>query len=231
MKIAWVLWIAALVLQAGCGEEARDRVPVQGVARDAMPKDGNEALQWLLEGNARFAEDRTQHLHEGLRRRAQLVEGQHPAAVVLGCADSRVPPELVFDAGLGDLFVVRVAGNLADDDEAGSIEYAVDHLDVPLVLVLGHEGCGAVTAALGATEGEAQELSRLLESMKPALREIDPTLPMEERVRLGVDANVRHSVARLQAIVEREGGAKPAPGFRIVGGVYELDSGRVRLLD
>ena len=176
MRPGWVPCIAALVLQLGCGEEAREPVsgaPVNALARDAMPKDGDEALQWLLEGNVCFAEDRALHRHEGLRRRAQLVEGQHPAAVVLGCADSRVPPELVFDAGLGDLFVVRVAGNLAAVDEAASIEYAVEHLRVPLVLVLGHEGCGAVTAALGSGEEEAEELSRLLESMKPALRGID----------------------------------------------------------
>jgi carbonic anhydrase len=197
-----------------------------------MPRDGDEALEWLLEGNARFANDEPLHLHEGLRRRAMLTEGQHPAAVVLGCADSRVPPELLFDAGLGDLFVVRVAGNVVSDDEAGSIEYAVDHLDVPLVLVLGHEGCGAVTAALGAGGGEAQEFTHLLERLKPALSGIDPGLPAKQRIHLGVEANVRHSVARLRQIVEREGRSQEIPpGLRIVGGVYELETGRVRLLE
>ena len=136
----------------------------------------------------------------------------------------------MFDTGLGDLFVIRVAGNVAAEDEAGSIEYAVDHLDVRLVLVLGHERCGAVTAALGGSEGEAEELVRLLEQVKPALHGIDPALPGEERVRLGVEANVRHSVGRLQEIIDREAGGAPA-GLRIVGAVYELETGRVRLLE
>ncbi len=195
-----------------------------------MPRDGDEALEWLLEGNARFSQDRPRQLREGLRRRAMLLEGQQPFASVLGCADSRVPPEILFDTGLGDLFVIRVAGNVASEDEAGSIAYAVDHLDVRLILVLGHERCGAVTAALGEPEGEAEELSRLLEQVKPALRDIDPALPLDERIRLGVEANVRHSVERLEDIIAREVGEAPA-GLRVVGAVYELETGRVRLLE
>jgi carbonic anhydrase len=236
MRFSPLVCIAILLLQGACGGGAQHpdlESEEYWEQRDAMPRDGDEALDLLLEGNARFAEDRPLQIHEGVRRRAMLTEGQYPAAVILGCADSRVPPELLFDTGLGDLFVVRVAGNVASVDEAGSIEYAVEHLHVPLVMVLGHERCGAVTAALGATEGEAEELSRLLESMKPALRDIDPELPMEERVRLGVEANVRYSVKQLREIVEREKdrpGTLP-PGFQIVGGVYEFETGRVRLLD
>jgi carbonic anhydrase len=235
VKLRWMICIAALLPLGGCGEKVQDRVAGSSEdweQRDVVPAGGDEALELLLEGNTRFVEERPRHSHEGVRRRAMLAAGQHPAAVILGCADSRVPPELVFDAGLGDLFVVRVAGNVASEDEAGSIEYAVEHLDAPLVLVLGHEKCGAVTAALGATEGEVEELSHLLEYLKPALRDIDPALPLDERVHLGVEANVRHSVKQLNAILEREGGGEAAPpGFRIVGGVYELESGRVRLLE
>lgn len=231
MPIARSLCTAALLLVGACGGSS-DELAGETGERDAMPRDGDEALEWLLEGNARFANDEPLHVHEGLRRRAMLTGSQHPAAVVLGCADSRVPPELLFDAGLGDLFVVRVAGNVVADDEAGSIEYAVDHLDVPLVLVLGHEGCGAVTAALSAGEDAAEELSRLLERLKPALAGVDPGLPTPERIHLGVEANVRHSVSRLRQIVEREGRSQQIPpGLRIVGGVYELETGRVRLLE
>jgi carbonic anhydrase len=212
---------AILLLLAGCGEGP--------ATRDLAPRDGDEALRLLLAGNARFAEDRPRHPHEGLRRRAGVAEGQHPAAVVLGCADSRVPPELIFDAGLGDLFVVRVAGNVVEGDEAGSIAYAVDHLGVRLVLVLGHEKCGAVTAALGAAEGETPELLRLLDRLRPALEDVDPTLSEEERIRLGVEANVRYAVEQLRDIAARY--PDDPAGVRIVGGVYELESGRVRLLD
>jgi carbonic anhydrase len=103
---------------------------------------------------------------------------------------------------------------------------------VPLVLVLGHEGCGAVTAALGEMDDEAPELSRLLRAVRPALREVDPTLPFDERVHAGVEANVRHAVERLRGIIERERETHALPpGLRIAGGVYELDSGRVRLLE
>ena len=180
MKFAPILCVVALVLLGACGGDPPDPVAETEEyweKRDAMPRDGDEALEWLLEGNARFAQDRPREFHEGLRRRAMLSEGQHPFASVLGCADSRVPPELVFDTGLGDLFVIRVAGNVASEDEAGSIEYGVDHLDLRLVLVLGHEGCGAVSAALGEAEGETEELSRLLEQVKPALRRSTPRCP------------------------------------------------------
>src|SRR5205085_10520354 len=102
----------------------------------------------LKEGNGRFAAGKLAVKDVGAQRRATLAKGQHPFAVVLACADSRVPPELVFDQGLGELFVLRVAGNLADPFVLGSIEYAVEHLHTPLIVVLGHENCGAVAAAL-----------------------------------------------------------------------------------
>ncbi len=106
------------------------------------------ALKLLKDGNDRFAQDKLAPRNLGAERRAVLAKGQKPFAVVLACADSRVPPELIFDQGLGDLFVLRVAGNLTDPLILGSIEYAVEHLHSPLVVVLGHEKCGAVDAAL-----------------------------------------------------------------------------------
>src|SRR5438105_3479472 len=106
------------------------------------------ALDRLKDGNGRFAADKPAARKTDAKRRAELAAGQHPFAVVLTCADSRVAPELVFDAGLGELFVLRVAGNIADPAVVGSIEYAVEHLHTPLIVVLGHESCGAVAAAL-----------------------------------------------------------------------------------
>ena len=116
-----------------------------------------EAISRLKEGNERYTRGNPQHPHESSEERTQLAKSQHPFAVVLGCADSRVPPEIVFDQGLGDLFVLRVAGNVIDDHSLGSIEYAVDHLAVRLIVVLGHQRCGAVKAAKEtiAAKGEA----------------------------------------------------------------------------
>ena len=105
-------------------------------------------LQELKEGNAHHAAHRYVHPRETAVRQRELVKGQHPHATILSCADSRVPPEIVFDQGLGDLFTVRSAGNVAGDIEIGSLEYAVAHLDTPLLVVMGHQGCGAVTAAV-----------------------------------------------------------------------------------
>ena len=102
----------------------------------------------LLEGNRRFADGKPRHPHEAADWRAHLREGQHPFAVIVGCSDSRVSPELLFDEGLGDLFVIRQAGHVGDEDTVASVEYAVGHLHVPLVVVLGHESCGAVEAAV-----------------------------------------------------------------------------------
>ena len=197
---------------------------------DVRVRDGGEALARMLEGNQRFVAGRLRHDHESEARRAHLTTGQHPFAIVLGCADSRVPPEMVFDAGLGDLFVIRVAGNVVGQDEAGSIEYSIDHLGTPLVMVLGHEGCGAVTAALAKDHGdEVEELQHLLSVIAPALSGIDPELPHGERVQLGVEANVRQSLERIHAIQRRVG--LPEPRARIIGAVYELETGRVRILD
>src|SRR5262252_9569528 len=118
-------------------------------AQEASPAlSADEALKKLIAGNERYVRAKVNHPDESLARRKELTTGQHPFAVILGCADSRVSPELLFDEGLGDLFVIRVAGNIVDDAVLGSIEYAVEHLDTKLIVVLGHEKCGAVSAAV-----------------------------------------------------------------------------------
>jgi len=221
-SLARALSCFAAVLFGACAASPQE-------LEDIQVRDGQEALTLLLEGNRRFVEGHPRHGHESLARRAQLATDQHPYAIVLGCADSRVPPELVFDAGLGDLFVIRIAGNVVGEDEAGSIEYSIAHLNTQLVLVLGHEGCGAVTAALGEVDGEIVELRHLLTVVAAALTDIDPELPRAERVHLGVEANVRQSVEQLRVIQDRV--HMPEPRALIVGAVYELDTGRVRILE
>lgn len=197
---------------------------------DLVPIDGEQALEWLIAGNERFVSGNPRHTHESIRRRMRLLEEQNPFAIVLGCADSRVPPELLFDHGFGDLFVIRVAGNVAADDEAGSIEYSIVHLGTPLVVVLGHESCGAVTAALSSGDDEPEELTTLIERIQPAMESVDRSLPMDQQVQQGVEANVRHWVGILKAIAERED-RPDARRALIVGAVYELSTGLVRILD
>jgi carbonic anhydrase len=205
----------------------------QTQAEEPAPGNASEALALLLKGNERFAAANPRHGHESLARRKELIAGQHPFATVLSCSDSRVPPELLFDQGLGDLFVVRVAGNVVATDDLGTIEYAVDHLHTPLVLVLGHESCGAVTAALepeAARNKEAKDIQEVLALILPALKGIDPKLSLTERVSRGVESNARWSMQQLQNAPDLK--EKIAGGhLRIVGGVYELETGKVRLLN
>src|SRR5512143_3164016 len=144
-----------------------------------------EALQRLKDGNERFLRGEA-HL-PGLTRETltELTRGQHPFATILGCSDSRVPPEWIFDAGLGELFVVRVAGNVLSPEVAGSLQYAGVHLQTPLMVVLGHEGCGAIQAALQVKCEGVQQLSRiqlLVDSILPALVGVDPELPPPARL-------------------------------------------------
>jgi carbonic anhydrase len=129
------------------------------------------ALQLLKDGNTRYMEDHMEHPHEGSQHRVELSIAQHPFAIILGCADSRVIPELIFDQGVGDLFVIRLAGNVADDAVIASIEYAIEHLGTRLVVVLGHENCGAVKAAVN-HEMSAGKINSLLYYIEPALNSV-----------------------------------------------------------
>lgn len=200
---------------------------------DSPPGDAAESLKRLQAGNARFVAGTTRHAHESANWRKQLTGGQHPFATIVGCSDSRVPIELVFDQGFGDLFVVRVAGNVFAPDVVGSIEYAAVHLRTALIVVLGHERCGAVTAALQAMESPSRELPGIKDLVKmiaPGLPRQDPSLPFESRVSRAVEANVRWSLKQIADLPE----AKPAVADKritLVGGVYDLQTGRVRFLD
>ena len=137
----------------------------------------DEALQRLIEGNSRFCEGSARFSTVCKETLADLAKGQHPYTTILGCSDSRVPPELIFDADFGELFIIRVAGNVVSPEVMGSMQYAGAHLHTPLFVVLGHEGCGAVKAALNSKHDDAEHLSRiqlLVNNILPGLPEFDP---------------------------------------------------------
>jgi carbonic anhydrase len=181
-------------------------------------------LDELKAGNARFVAGQATHGNQDADRRSQVAAGQEPFAIIVGCSDSRVPPEIVFDQGLGDLFVVRVAGNVVDDHALGSIEYAVEHLHVPLIVVLGHDKCGAVQAAVSGGEAEGHVQS-LVDAIAPAVAEAK-TEP-GDLLDNAINANVRHVVYEIrhsEPILEHE---VEAGKVQVVGARYRLDSGEV----
>ena len=193
----------------------------------------DEALERLKEGNARFVAGRARFPTVQIEVLAELAKGQQPYATILGCSDSRVPPELLFDAGFGELFVIRVAGNVLGPSIAGTLQYAGTQLHTPLFVFLGHEGCGAVEAAIAARFHGARHRSRialLLENIDPALHDLDRTLPPAALLSAAVEANVRWTIRQL--LESPEGKARAVQGdVRLVGAVYDLATGCVRFLE
>ena len=192
----------------------------------------DDALARLQAGNERFVRGDARFPTVQKEILADLAKGQRPYATILGCSDSRVPPELVFDAGFGELFIVRVAGNVISPEVMGTLQYAGVHLRTPLFVVLGHEGCGAVAAALATLDGGESEPARialLLDTILPGLRGLPSAVTPEARLRAAVEANVRWSMHQL--LETPEGKARVAEGtMQLVGAVYELETGRVRFL-
>lgn len=199
---------------------------------EGTPLSADEALVRLIEGNQRFVRGEARSFAFRRETLADLAKTQRPYATVLGCSDSRVPPEWIFDTGLGELFVIRVAGNILSPEIAGSLQYASSHLETPLVVILGHEGCGAIAAALASKHEGEQFRSRvqlLLASIVPGLPDFEPTQSAEERASRAVESNVRWTVRRI--LDSPEGQARVAEGrMKVVGAVYEMQAGRVRLL-
>ena len=201
-----------------CGTLAEDHAP--GISPDA-------ALARLKAGNARFVAGELSHPNQGPARRTKLSEGQRPFAIILGCSDSRTPPEVIFDQGLGDLFVVRSAGNVVDDVALGSIEYAVEHLGSSLIVVLGHENCGAVKATVDGGDLPGH-LPAIAKAIRPAVKASahHPGDPLDnavlENARLEAQ-RVATSKPILQKLVE-EG------KVRVVAARYDLNTGRVVFL-
>jgi carbonic anhydrase len=192
-----------------------------------------QGLRRLIEGNKRFTAGKARFPTVCKETLANLAKGQHPYATILGCSDPRVPPELLFDANFGELFIVRVAGNVISPEVMGSIQYAGSHLHTPLFVVLGHEGCGAVKAAMENKLKGAQHHSRiqiLVHNMVPGLSKLDPQLSEQDRFSWAIEANVRWSMHQLLETPEgrravREGRKK------LIGADFEINTGRVRFLE
>jgi len=198
-----------------------------------------EALERLREGNARFASgDRCLETFMGHTERDKHVDGQNPFAVILGCSDSRVPVEMVFDQGLGDLFVIRVAGNIVAPSQIGSIEFAAEQFGAQLVVVMGHSQCGAVQATieqlLRPTDKQSRNLRTIVDRIRPAIEGLladQPAHDSESLARHAVQANVRASVENLRHGSEIIEGLIQNEGLLVVGAEYSLESGVVEFLD
>ncbi|MCX6623343.1 MAG: carbonic anhydrase [Acidobacteria bacterium] len=198
-----------------------------GFAETGSSVSADEALGRLTAGNARFSSDSMSHGDQSAVRRHELEKGQKPYAIVLGCSDSRVSPEIIFDEGLGDLFVVRVAGNTADAAGIGSIEYAVEHLGVRLIIVLGHERCGAVDAAVKGGEAPGH-IGTLIHALRPALRvgKLQTGDAVENVVRANAQLtrdHLRHAGPILRKMAE-------SGELKILAAKYHLGTGQVEIL-
>jgi carbonic anhydrase len=216
---------AAVLGAASTGISTASAAPPAATTRP-RPTTPAAALRELAAGNRRWRTFREQHPDETSAVRTELTSGQHPFALILGCIDSRVPPELVFDQGLGDLMTVRSGGEVLDEAVLGSVAYGVLELDIPLVLVLGHQSCGAVKAAVESDESGERlpaHIQYLADQIKPA---IDRGVAGDARVDATIDANVRLVRSRLAA--EPDLAAKVTSGqLAIVGARYELNTQRV----
>jgi carbonic anhydrase len=194
---------------------------------DAKAGGAEEALQRLLEGNQRFTQQKSQDPHQSMQRLQETAQSQHPFATILSCADSRVAPEILFDTGIGDLFDVRVAGNIVTPEVLGSLEYAVVELNTPLIIVLGHERCGAVTAAI---KGQALpgNIGTLVAAIKPALDKVKRT--SKDVVETAVVANVQYQVYEMKRRSPLMANLVTKRQLRIVGARYDLDGGAVTIV-
>ncbi len=193
---------------------------------NAQPISPAVALQELIEGNTRFVQGKRQNPHQSLLRLAEIATVQHPFASILSCADSRVPAEMVFDAGLGDLFVVRIAGNVVSPRVMGSLEYSTKILGSQLIVILGHERCGAVTAAVEGTMVDG-EIGTFVEDIKPAVARVKDI--QGDRINNAVIANVQYQLevlnkSKLLTDLVTQG------KLQIVGGRYDLDTGEVTII-
>ena len=196
------------------------------MASNAAGMDADDAMKKLMAGNQRFVSETYNRGDIGLNRRVEISKGQHPFAIILDCSDSRVVPEFIFDQGLGDLFVIRTAGNIVDDIAIGSVEYAVEHLGVRLVLVLGHEDCGAVKATVAGGKAEGH-IDAIVQAIKPAVA-IAKKKP-GSLLNNAIAQNVDMVVERLQTSQPILAHALQTGRVKIVGGVYNLKDGSVDL--
>jgi carbonic anhydrase len=224
LKAAAGFAVAANLSSANAKEEGAGQPKPNAIGADA-------ALYRLMAGNVRYVANKPAH-RDYSAGRAERARSQYPIAAVLSCADSRVAPEFAFDQGPGVLFVVRLAGNFANDDGLASLEYAVKFLGVPLVMVLGHSNCGAIGAAIKAVEDSAElpgHLSGLVQSIKPAVEAAKAKSP-KNLLAAAIAENVALTVKRLETAQPLLANFAQTKQVKIVGGVYDLANGKIGLL-
>jgi carbonic anhydrase len=210
--------VALFVMLLGCGTFAASGDP-------SAPRTPQEVLGVLKAGNDRFARNASSPVTLSVNRRRDLAEGQHPMAIVLSCADSRVPPEFVFNTGLGDLFVIRTAGEVVDRSILASVEYGAEHLHIPLLVVMGHESCGAVKAAAESKSAAASpNLDYVIKAIQNARK---PATQEREELKTLVLANVEQVINDAMAKSPMLQHLVDAGRLNVVGAYYELVSGRV----
>ena len=196
-------------------------------------KNAKESLQILLDGNKRFAEHKSIHPNRCDETRATLLEQQNPFAVILSCSDSRVPTEIIFDVGLGDVFTIRTAGHVLSPEVMGSIEYAVKHLDCKLIMILGHDNCGAINSAIKAFNEPNHKASENLQSILNHIYPVLEKIPQNQSdiLNLAIKSNVKYQVADLLKKDEYIAQKVKNDEIIVVGANYELKTGLVKILD
>src|SRR6184192_4344763 len=226
MKKARLISLLLSITLLGANQFVRGADPSHSDQPSVAPA---EAISKLKEGNSRYTSGNLQHPGQTTERRTELAKTQYPFAGIVCCSDSRVPPEIVFDQGLGDLFIVRVAGNVINDEGLGSIEYSVDHLGTRLILVLGHQNCGAVKAAREtiAAKGKAPgHIESLVMAIKPAVE-----ATAKDDLETTVKANVKNVVQALRSSTPILKAKVDSGEIQVIGGYYSLDTGAVTFLD
>ena len=193
---------------------------------------GDESLSKLLEGNKRFISGQLTTKDCSAEKRQELTKGQHPFAIVLSCSDSRVPAEIVFDQGLGDIFVVRVAGNVVDPTTLGSIEYGAEHLNAPLLMILGHEQCGAVAATLDAKGKPEGNIGAILKKIMPAVKTAKAAKKdKDETLQIAIQENVRNTYRDIMKNSKIVPEMVHEGKLKVIGAEYYLGTGKVEIID
>lgn len=226
-QLIWLLPIGILIFLFGY-----KKPPVLPSAEE-VPEE--QVLDFLMEGNERFAADESLHPDQTLERLRNLNAGQHPVAAIVSCSDSRVPPELIFDQGLGDLFVIRNAGNIVGDYEIGSVEYAVEALGVPLVIVMGHTNCGAIHAFVDYDHDHSHVYPEYIQKIIDYIdaEEEEKALPrnIPNFFERAVEANILHGVHELKQKIPMADSLIQQKKLRIIGALYDMESGKVRIVE
>jgi len=185
-------------------------------------------LDKLKEGNERFMKGHSIHPDESLARIKEIKKAQHPFVTVVSCSDSRIPPELIFDQGLGDIFTIRTAGNVIGDYELGSVEYAVEHLECKLIVVLGHESCGAIQAFLSSgNERHKDHIQNIIDYLSKEQEQKDILDSLTSNPDLAVRANIQHGVTLLKNSTPILKSMYESKKVKIIGAYYDLDNGKV----